>query len=127
MRIYYHCKLLYNISHRMTKVLLHWLLGWTCLEKIKALAYYLWFKLVEWLDKITDKIMKLVHKLRTIRSKCRPKNGFIPSFMSTLVSPQSYFNEVGHLPVCKQSKRGWKPSKCYSHIVMSQLYETKIP
>jgi hypothetical protein len=33
---------------------------------------------------------------------------------------QSCFNKVGHLRVCKQSKRGWEP------IVMSQLYESEI-
>ncbi len=31
------------------------------------------------------------------------------------------FNKVGHLPIFKQSKRGWEPSKFNLHIVMSQL------
>jgi hypothetical protein len=39
---------------------------------------------------------------------------------------QSFFNKVGHLLNCKQSKRGWEPQIFYSYIVMSQLHETKI-
>jgi hypothetical protein len=39
---------------------------------------------------------------------------------------QSCFNKVGHLLVCKQSKRGWEPQIFYSYFVMSQLYEAKI-
>jgi hypothetical protein len=38
----------------------------------------------------------------------------------------SCFNKVGNVPVCKQSKSGWEPSKSYSHIVMSRLFGTKI-
>ena len=37
---------------------------------------------------------------------------------------QSCFNKVGHLLVCKQSKRGWEAQIFYSYFVMSQLYET---
>jgi hypothetical protein len=40
---------------------------------------------------------------------------------------QSCFNNVGHLLVCKQSKRGWEAQIFYPYFVMSQLYETKIP
>jgi hypothetical protein len=40
--------------------------------------------------------------------------------------PQSCFNKVGHLLVCKQIKRGWELQIFYSYFVMSQLYETKI-
>ncbi len=32
------------------------------------------------------------------------------------------FFEVGHLSVCKESKRVWVPNKFYSHLVLSQLY-----
>ncbi len=41
--------------------------------------------------------------------------------------PQSCFNKVGHLLLCKLSKRGWESQIFYSYFVMSQLYETKIP
>jgi hypothetical protein len=42
------------------------------------------------------------------------------------VPTQSCFNKVGHLLVCKQSKRGWEPQIFYSYF-MSQIYETEIP
>jgi hypothetical protein len=38
---------------------------------------------------------------------------------------QNCFDKVGHLLVCKQSKRLWEPQIYYSYFVMSQLYETK--
>jgi hypothetical protein len=39
---------------------------------------------------------------------------------------QSYFNKVGHLHVCKQSKRGWEAQIYYQYFVTSQLHECEI-
>ncbi len=44
-----------------------------------------------------------------------------------LVSGKVVLNKVGHLLVCKQSKRVWETPKNYQPIVMSQLYENKTP
>jgi hypothetical protein len=39
---------------------------------------------------------------------------------------QSCFNKVGHLRVCKQSKRGWEPQIFFKYFVTSQLYDSEI-
>ncbi len=42
------------------------------------------------------------------------------------VTNQNCFKKVGHLSVCKQSKRVLEPSKFYAQTVVSQLHDTKI-
>ncbi len=85
--------------------------------------------------KLCSKVAKIKSNHRALRKNEVDTHGapvFAPDYSATVfgakmcTNSQSCFNKVGHLLVCKQSKRGQEPQIFYSYFVMSQLYETEI-